>query len=199
MHDLAGHRTTWSGIDERELVDAAGRAPDAFSELYRRHVQRVYRFAWRRTRHREVAEDVVASTFEKAWRRLEAFDPERGQFVNWVLGIAANELTDGFRRSELERRDRTVAAAYAWSQQHDDDPSDIDAQGDPAILAALDALPPRYQAVLSLRHIEGLTPTETAAALDLSPSVLAVTSHRARRALEKALRDVEARNGEGNS
>ena len=76
-----------------------------------------YGFAWRRTRHREVAEDVVASTFEKAWRRLEAFDPERGRFVNWVLGIAANELADGFRRSELERRDRTVAAAYAWSQR----------------------------------------------------------------------------------
>ena len=109
--------------------------------------------------------------------------------INWArfapsYGEEGSYLTTGPR----ETRDK-----------HHDDPSDIDVSpGDPAVLAALDVLPPRYQAVLSLRHIEGLTPPETAEALGLSPSVLAVTSHRARRALEKALRKMDAWEGKGS-
>lgn len=195
---MAVRRTGWSGADDLELVGAARRAPEAFTELYRRHVQRVFAFAWRRTGHRETAEDVVATTFEKAWARLDTFDHRRGRFVNWVLGIAAHELAEQHRRSERDRRDRTVAAAYALSQQDQDDPEVLGtrADDDATILAALDSLPARYQLVLSLRHLEGLSPSETAAALGMSSSVLAITSHRARRALHKALRALE-RDDEG--
>ncbi|MGI9578249.1 MAG: RNA polymerase sigma factor [Microthrixaceae bacterium] len=189
MRSLAGRRTEWRGVAETDLVDAARRAPDAFAELYRRHVQRVHAFAYRRARHRETAEDVTAATFEKAWKRLDAFDPSRGQFVNWVLGIAANELSDRARRDGRARRDRTVAATISISLHEPTDPAEQirDDAAAAALAAAMDALPSRYQQVLGLRHLEGLTPAEVSAALDLSPSVLAVTTHRARKALQREL------------
>lgn len=127
--------------------------------------------------------------WRKAWKRLDHFDASKGSFVNWVLGIAADVIADRGRQAERDRRDRTVAATIAISQQASDDPADVVSDGSDtaALLTAMDALSPRYQQVLSLRHMEQLSPSEIAAALDISPSVLAVTTHRAARPLQREL------------
>lgn len=179
-------------FDERALVERARSDADAFAELYRRYVDRVHDFAYRRAGSREVAEDVTAATFEKALRSLHRFRWRSGGFAPWIFRIAANELADHFRRQGRRRGDRARRAA---DRLHDTIAVDyldaIDAADESeGVRAALGDLNPRYQRALTLRYLADLEHAEAARAMGVSPSLMAVLVHRATTALRKA---VEAR------
>ena len=78
--------------DERWLVEQARSAPDAFATLYRLYLPKIHAFAYRRTSSRELAEDITAATFERAYRQLDRFEWRGGGFGAWLFRIAANEL-----------------------------------------------------------------------------------------------------------
>ena len=59
-------------LADEELVERARTDPDAFAELYRRNVNAVHAFAYRRSRSMELADEVTSSTFERALRGLPA-------------------------------------------------------------------------------------------------------------------------------
>ena len=80
--------------------------PRGVRQLYRRYVERIYAFAYRRTWTPEAAEDVTAATFERAMRHLPRFDPDGAGFGPWLFRIAANELVDHYRREGRTRSDR---------------------------------------------------------------------------------------------
>ncbi|RMH68955.1 MAG: sigma-70 family RNA polymerase sigma factor, partial [Actinomyces sp.] len=193
----ARRRGDWGDADERDLVAAARHDVEAFAELYRRHVDAVYAFAWRRTGDRAAAEDVTASTFERALAGLRRYrwrDPGVGP---WLLRIAANVIVDEARRRRRRAGDRARAARRRQAEDLGDDPFDriveqVDAQrrGD-ELRRALDSLPARYQTVLALRHLAGLEPAAVAAAVGVSRPTLAVLTHRATAALRRALADTD--------
>ena len=57
-------------VDDRGLWSRLAEADDAaLTELYRRHCDAVYNFAFRRTASWAAAEDVVQATFTAVWRR----------------------------------------------------------------------------------------------------------------------------------
>ena len=185
--------------DERDLVERARSDPDAFAELYRRHVDRVHAYAHRRSGSREVAEDVTAATFEKALRGLGRFRWGPGGIAPWLFRIAANELTDHHRRRARRSGDRGQRGVDRLSDRVAIDDLDHVENSDRVILvrAALDELNPRYQRALSLRHLAGLDHRDAARAMGLSPGVMAVLVHRATAALAKTMErlDDEARPG----
>ena len=176
------------GIDERGLAEAARSSPDAFAVLYRRYVGRVHAFAFRRSGSREVAEEVTSATFERAWRAMPSFEWRGGGFKAWLFAIAARELAGWYRRNA---RGNNVRAQRALRLLHTDTAVDDDRAGVEDDLAALrdalSTLPERYQEVISLRHLAGLEPAEAAAAMGCTKAVLAVTLHRATKALRRAV------------
>lgn len=175
-------------VDERVLVDRARTDPDAFADLYRAHVDRVYRFAWRRLGSREAAEDVVAVTFEKAWRALPEFRWKDGGFPAWLLRIAANQVTDHIRKESRVSTDRGQRALSVLSPPTSVPAPDEAVEGDdPELRAALDRINPRYAQALSLRYLADLEPKDAAIALGVSTATFAVVLHRAQAALKKEL------------
>ena len=164
--------------DDRALAARAARDPDAFAELYRRHVGTIHAFTWRRSGSREVAEDVTSATFERALASIDRFEWKGGGFVAWLHRIAANELAAHYRRTARATR-------HLHTVDDGDDPPDAFAEEWPRVRAALDRLRPRYQEVISLRYLAGLSADDAAVALGISKPVLAVTLHRALRALER--------------
>jgi len=184
-------------LNDRALVEVARRDADGFAELYRRHVDRVYGFALRRSGSVALAEDVTSATFEKALRALDRFSWRGGGFGAWLLRIAANELAEHYRRDAGERR-RVVATAAEQrtaAREAEADPAGhedlVDGEVHRWELAelrdALGTLNPRYQQAISLRYLGGLTPTKAAEAMGCSKPVLAVTLHRALRSLRRAM------------
>jgi len=176
------------GADERELVERAVTDPDAFAVLYRRYVDVIYRFAYRRSGSKEVAEDVTSATFEKALRGLDRFEWRPGGMRSWLYRIATNEVIDQHRRARRDASPTGQRAMQLLSVQ--DSPGAEPSLADlplEELRDALEALNPRYQEALSLRYLAGLSTEETAAALGCSRATLAVIVHRAARALRRQL------------
>jgi RNA polymerase sigma-70 factor, ECF subfamily len=180
-------------LDERTLVERARADPEAFGELYRRYVARVYAFAYRRTSAPDVAEDVTAATFERALRNLESFTWRASGFGPWLFRITSNELVDHYRRTSRATSDRAMIAAHALHPDPPQDPIDqiVGRDAVAEALAALDRLSPRYQRALSLRYLSGLSVDEAAAAMGTSKATMAVIVHRAMGALRRAMKAVD--------
>ena len=184
---------------DRLLVDRALDGDvDSFALLFHRHAADVHAFAQRRTRSADVADDVVSSAFEKAWRGLDRLGVGAGDgFRPWVFRIAANELAS-MMRSQSRRRGREAVAVTTGVLPSDGSPgrdrldgveAAIDAAADDAsVLTALSRLPDRYQEVISLRHLAGLPAAETATSMGLSRGNVAVLLHRAMGALRREMR-----------
>ncbi len=176
-------------LDERRLVESARSEPEAFAELYRRYVARVYAFAYRRCGTPDVAEDITSATFERALRHLGSFEWRSSGFGPWLFRITANELADHHRRRARAGSDRARVAAQALLPDAPPDPAEEVGSRDATmeLLAAMDRLNPRYQEALSLRYLSGLTSEEAAAAMGISRPTMAVLLFRATRALRRVM------------
>lgn len=180
--------------DDRALVIAALDGDHhAFAALFRRHGPDVHAFAQRRCGSTHLADDVTASAFELAWRSLDRLGRRHGdRFRPWVFRIAANEMAS-LRRSGDRQRRRDGRAVMKGAVPHDRtvvgaDTDEVEIRLDSAlVLDAMSHLGERQHAVLALRFLADLTPAETADALGVSRSNVAVITHRALGALRGLL------------
>lgn len=185
--------------DERDLVERAQRGDAvAVATLYRRYVDRIYRFAFRRmgTHHR--AEEVTAAAFERALRALPGFVWRGKGFEPWLFRIAANECAAWYRREQRPTRPRARVAlvAYASDAPVADASAGLEAAAEiEQVRRVLPTLHPRYQEVISLRYFADLSTAEAAEAMGCSKAVLSVTLHRALSALQRALEGEEKEDG----
>jgi len=88
--------------NERLLIEAAQSDPASFGKLYERHFEQVYAFVAGRVRDRAAAEDLTAEVFHKALAALPGFQFLGAPFGAWLLRIAANAVTDRFKRASRE-------------------------------------------------------------------------------------------------
>lgn len=193
MHDgglvqgPAAHVDLDERVVERALVDRARTDPTAFAQLYRMHLDAVYRFTYRRCGSKDVAEEATASAFERALRSFDQFEWRDGGMRPWLLRIASNEVAEHFRRAGREHGRRGQLALRELSTGHDETPTGAGAVDLMALHDALDRLPERYRAVISLRYLAGLSADDAAAELGCTKGVLAVTLHRALGALRREM------------
>ena len=82
--------------DEIDLANEARANAEAFGELYRRHVTRVYRYHMAHTGNVKDAEDLTSQTFIAALEGIRSFRGS-GTFAAWLLGIAARKKAMFFR------------------------------------------------------------------------------------------------------
>ena len=96
MITLMTEKTQSTPADELSLAREAAVNADAFAELYRRHVTRVYRYHAAHTGNVKDAEDLTSQTFMAA---LEGIRSYRGEapFAAWLMGIASKKRFLFFR------------------------------------------------------------------------------------------------------
>jgi RNA polymerase sigma factor (sigma-70 family) len=115
------------------------------------------------------AEDAVAETFARCWRRWQTQAPDDpGAYLRRAL---LNEL---IRQGSRRTQDRAVAIQ---PEELDDQTSSVDDQL--VARALLARLPVRQRAVLALRYLDDRTEAETAALLDLPLGTVKSTTSRA--------------------
>ncbi len=71
-----------------------------FTLLYERYADKLYRFVYFKTWHRETAEDLVSVAFMKALENIAKFDSSRGNFSSWLYRIAHNTVIDHYRTAK---------------------------------------------------------------------------------------------------
>ena len=100
---------------------------DEFERLYADHAQAVFGFLSYRTGDRVLAEDLVADTFERAYRARRRFDRRKASEKTWIYAIALNCLRDHVRRQGAEARAvARVGAGAAVSRGEQEEQAVID-------------------------------------------------------------------------
>src|SRR5215213_273108 len=65
--------------------------------IYTEQLPQVFNFFRYHTGDNALAEDLTATTFEKAWRYRERYKHDVAEFSTWVFSIARNVALDYFR------------------------------------------------------------------------------------------------------
>ncbi|MEP7135096.1 MAG: sigma-70 family RNA polymerase sigma factor [Chloroflexota bacterium] len=97
-------------MDEIQLAREAVSNTDAFAELYRRHVLRVFRYHMAHTGNVKDSEDLTSQTFMAALEGIKSFRGS-GSFAAWIMGIASKKRLMFFRGS---KPDVTLDAALHY-------------------------------------------------------------------------------------
>ena len=87
--------------DETNLARLAITDIEAFAELYRRHLARVYRYHAAHVGNAKDAEDLTSQTFIAALEGIRSFRGT-GSFAAWILGIASRKRLMFFRGNKGE-------------------------------------------------------------------------------------------------
>ncbi len=154
---------------------------DAFEELYRGHVGRIYAVSLRMVADPALAEELTQEAFVRAWRKLASY---RGTsaFSTWLHRLAVNVVLDAMRaRRRWRERFSDAPLARPPAAPVRDHPEALDLE------RGIAQLPPRARAVFVLHEIEGYKHREIARLLDLSVGACKAHLHRARRRLREEL------------
>ena len=164
--------------DDADLVGRA-RAGDqvAFARLFEQYHAPILNYLHRMVGDRAVAEDLTQDAFIKAYNALPGTRPDLA-FKAWLYRIATNTAISHLRRRKIvqwipflpgHERAGDESVERTVGQQQD-------------IRQTLGKLPPHYASVLLLRHYQGLSLAETAAALDITENAAKLRLFRARKA-----------------
>lgn len=154
-------------------------SPDEFSQRYTEFVAPISRFVARRVERSDV-EDIVADVFSVAWRKHTMVTD--GEELPWLYRIASNLVANHRRKSA--RSARLIATLVV----RDPAPSaESIAIADMSLATAWALLNPRQREVLALTAIDGLTVTEAAIVLGVTPNAVSVRLNRARAQLREEL------------
>ncbi len=83
---------------QRLVRQAQDGSTEAFEKLYQQFFMSVYRYTAFRIGG-DVAEDIVADVFVKAWEKLHLYKPQKGvPFGAWLFRIARHTVIDTYRR-----------------------------------------------------------------------------------------------------
>jgi RNA polymerase sigma-70 factor (ECF subfamily) len=148
-----------------------------FDRLYEELAPGLFSFLVYRTGDRNLAEDLVADTFERVYRARRRFDRRKASEKTWIYSIALNRLRDQVRRSQTE--ERTLAKLGG----PEDAPGGLDAVYErDLVLRALAALSDEEREAISLRFGGDMTVPEIA---KLTGEPLTTVEGRVYRALRK--------------
>jgi RNA polymerase sigma-70 factor (ECF subfamily) len=189
-----GHEETLSA-EGQQVIAARRREPGAFEALVRRHQTPVYNFCLRMLGQTEDAADVAQETFVQLYSHLGRLD-EREPIAPWLFRVARNRCID------IIRRRRTVplgipddsGESVLLLEPADDEPlpDELAERADlqRMLSSAINALPPAYAEVVSLRYAGERSFAEIARILECDEGAARVRFHRAKALLRHHLRSL---------
>jgi RNA polymerase sigma-70 factor (ECF subfamily) len=171
-------------VDETQLIERVQNG-DAVAEreLFERHVDRVYRLAFRMTGQRDLAQDFTQDTFIRAFDRIGAFRRESA-FSTWLHSVATTTILNGLRKVK-RFRSREADLEEAATVGRTDRVADPDLKDH--LNAAIDDLPDNYRIVFVMHDVEGYRHEEIATALGMKVGTSKAQLSRARTKLRESL------------
>jgi RNA polymerase sigma-70 factor (ECF subfamily) len=152
---------TSNGMDNEEnlIKQCQSGETDKFGLLYDDYVQKIYRYVFYRTHHKETAEDITGTVFVKALENINSFDASRASFSAWIYRIARNTVIDHFRTTKINVNIEDVLEMGI----NDNTQDDIDIrQKIKRVQEYMKQLDPDQREILILRVWEGLSYSEIA-------------------------------------
>jgi RNA polymerase sigma-70 factor (ECF subfamily) len=168
---------------------ADARHKQRFSEYVLPELEPLMRLALSLTGQLADAEDLVQDTLLRAYRSIDRFD---GQYPRaWLFTIMRRVQANNYRRRRALLLDdaETISRMAGVSTADGGDPEQhiVGSTFDAVVDASFSALPQKYQDVLRLVDIGGLSYAEAAEVLELPTGTVMSRLHRARARIRRPL------------
>jgi RNA polymerase sigma-70 factor (ECF subfamily) len=180
---------------EPDQMTQAKSDPGAFTRLYLRHYDAIFRYCAHRLFDRTAAEDITSEVFLKMVENFQTFDGNEKQFRNWLYRIATNAVNDHIRKTT---RRSTILTWVGWgssnSNVNETVAADESQDNQTVMKKALLMLKPDEQAIVTMRFFENLKHEEIAEVVGTSASTV---RSRLSRAMEKLRKHISSAQIEG--
>ncbi len=175
-------------ITDELLLQRAGDGDQAaFLELYERHRQPIFHFAYRLLGSVEIAEDVTHECFLSLIRKPENFRSERGRLRSYLFAAARNLALKHFRDQGREAALDEVAEEPRISERQQPLRRLLDEELALEVRQAVLGLPPLQREALVLFEYEGLALSEIADIVGADVGAVKARLFRARGSLRNTL------------
>ncbi len=180
--------------DAELLASHCAGDPDAFTELVRRHRDRLWAVALRTTGNPEEASDALQDALISAYRRADSFRGDSA-VTTWLHRIVVNASLDRLRRRSVRAwvplpEEETGAASSKLVDDHrlaDPRAAAESSETVREVRAALATLPPDQRAAIVLVDLEGWSVEEAARVLECPVGTVKSRCFRGRAKLAERL------------
>jgi len=171
---------------EPDPMTQAKRDPGAFTRLYLRHYDAIFRYCAHRLFERTTAEDITSEVFLKMVESFQTFDGNEKQFRNWLYRIATNAVNEHLRKTTR----RSAILTWVWRGSGkagiDEVTAADESQGNQAVIKkAMLTLKPEEQAIVTMRFFENMKTEEIAEVVGTSTGTVRSQLSRAIEKLRK--------------
>jgi RNA polymerase sigma-70 factor, ECF subfamily len=174
---------------ERELVQQAVKCDRAaFTALYERYVDQVYRHVYYRVSNQADAEDITQEVFVRAWKAIRNYKTTEAPFTAWLITIAHHLVADHYRRQPQPLVMDEVPEKYLGQPSSDPQRMAEANFNKSAIKEAVMKLKGDQQKVIMMHFIDGFSYEEIARALNKSEGAVRVIQYRALSELKRWLK-----------
>ncbi len=180
-------------FNEEKLIERIKRGDKkAFGEFYELFFEKVYRYAYKRLKNREQAEDITSETFLRAIRGFENFENRRsGGLDIWMYTIERNLIRDFFRKNAgVEILPFEEKWNLLLNPPIDDPYITIEKNEiDRIVKESISELNERYRLVIELRFYKGMSMKEIAGRMGITEANAKVLQFRALRKLKDLIKE----------
>lgn len=156
--------------DAELLGKMATGAASALEELMRRHEPRIFQFALKIVKSPELAQEISQDVFLKIWEKRTSLQSIES-LPAWLFSLAKNQSLNSLK--EIARRYANEEKYAAAQDESLDGEAEIQYNDLKKIAAGfVDQLSPQRKAIYRMKVEQGMTTSEIAAQLNLSPSTV---------------------------
>ncbi len=165
------------------VISAKSGNKDAFGELYKIYLNKIYRFVYFLVYNEPLAEDITQNTFFKAWNSIQRFSVDKGTFQSFLYTIARNTVID-YQRKKKDTILDPVSELYIESHENIENDFIRKEEGK-RVRDALKFLPEFDRELIVLRYFEEMSYHDIAQVFKKNEGALRVKIHRALRLIKK--------------
>lgn len=173
---IIGMEQPMKPYNEALLIEQCRTDDAAFGQIFDRWYKPVFGYLMRRTGNYDLAKDIAAETFLKAFLKINTFQRRGVSISAWLYRIAGNELNQYYRSSKyqpqsLQQLLENPQMEKLLHQETDDERETMEREIQAhesynRIRQNLIKLDIKYQEVIALRYFEQKTNTEISEILD---------------------------------
>lgn len=127
---------------------------DNFGLIYDDFFDKIYRFIYYKTHHKQTAEDLTSKTFIKALEKINSFDSKKGLFSSWIYRIARNNVIDYYRTN---KKNFDISGIWDLGESKDFDKTIDDRDKLAQVSRYLKKFKPEQREIIIMRIWDGLS------------------------------------------
>jgi RNA polymerase sigma-70 factor (TIGR02952 family) len=169
-----------------QAIEAANKiassTAEAFADLYREYLPKVYRYISYRVADSHQAEDLTSIVFEKALTKFKSYSSKKAAFSTWIFSIARNTLIDHYRANAKQPAIQVENMPFL---EEDHSPEEEMAKSEEyrILQSCISKLAAQEQEIISLKFGAEMTNRQIAKVIGLSESNVGIIIFRAIRKL----------------